>query len=347
MPSELEFKFNMENNEQIPESPEKPEILSGEVEPAASISQSDEKIVPEAIPSDLNIQEIEIPVPHPNPLPRQIEGGQAEGEGLPAEEKYDPLKVKIEAFDGPFDLLLELIKKNEMNICDIQISEITKQYLDYLHQLQELNLDIAGEYLVMAATLVYIKSKMLLPLETMEENSETGEDPRTELVRKLLEYQAFKEAAKELGFLEHERGKIFTRQIADYYLSNISSEDVEIDTFSADLYDLMQAFHTVLQTASKDKFHEVFDEVITIEQKFEELKGRLTEKGFLWFFELFESQVTKNEIIVTFLALLELVRSKYVSIFQDKQFGDIKLIKIAQIENPVKTMIESRGNDVG
>ena len=157
------------------------------------------------------------------------------------EKPYDPLTVKLPAYEGPFELLLDLIKKNEMDIYHIEISVITKQYLDYLKQMKEFDLDIAGEFLVMAATLIYIKSKMLLPLAEDEED-ETGEDPRAELVRKLLEYQAFREAAKQLGILEDERGRIFTRQVGDYYLNHLSSEDAAIDTFSANLFDLLNAF---------------------------------------------------------------------------------------------------------
>ena len=124
------------------------------------------------------------------------------------------LHVKISVYDGPLDLLLDLIKKNEMDIYDIPIAEITRQYLESLAGMKQLDLEIAGEFIVMAATLIYIKSKMLLPQEK-EEEDEDGQDPRAELVRKLLEYQAFKEAAKELGILEGERGKIFTRRISD------------------------------------------------------------------------------------------------------------------------------------
>jgi len=133
---------------------------------------------------------------------------------VPADKEWDPLHVKIPVYDGPLDLLLDLIKKNEMNVYDIPVAEITKQYLDYLQVMKQLDLEVAGEFIVMAATLIFIKSKMLLPTEKDGEE-EDGTDPRAELVRKLLEYQAFKEAAKELGLLQTERGKMFTRQITD------------------------------------------------------------------------------------------------------------------------------------
>ncbi len=240
---------------------------------------------------------------------------------------YDPLQVKLSVYEGPFDLLLDLIKKNEMDIYNIPIFEITKQYLEYLGQMKALNLEIAGEFLVMAATLIYIKSKMLLPNETMEED-EDGMDPREELVRKLLEYQSFKEAAKDLGLLEHERGRVFTRQVADYYLKDLSPEDVEIDTFSANLYDLLQAFHSVMSQMKRVEFHEVFEEQVTIEEKIELIKKELTERNEIPFRKLFGDHFTKNELIATFLALLELVRLKFICAKQSETFGEIVLQKV-------------------
>lgn len=239
---------------------------------------------------------------------------------------YDPLTVKLPVYEGPFDLLLDLIKKNEMDIYNIEISVITKQYLDYLREMKQYDLEIAGEFLVMAATLVYIKSKMLLPL-TEEEEDETGQDPRAELVKKLLEYQAFREAAKKLGYLEDERGRTFTRQVADYYLSNLSPEDVSIDTFSANLFDLLNAFQSVLKGISKEAFHQVFEEEVSIEEKIEYIKQVLNERREIKFQELFGERFNKNELIATFLALLELVRSKFLLVAQEKKLGEILLTK--------------------
>lgn len=253
---------------------------------------------------------------------------QPESTISPDSKPYDPMVVNLPTYEGPLDLLLDLIKKNEMDIYNIQISEITKQYLDYLNQMRQFDLEIAGEFLVMAATLLYIKSKMLLPPDENEIVEEDGADPRTELVRKLLEYQAFREAAKELGLLEDERGKVFTRQIADYYLANLSPEDTVIDTFSANLYDLLQAFHTVLKEVSKEQFHEVFEEIVSIEEKMEEVKLIIAERGSVYFRELFDKKITKNLLIVTFLALLEIIRSRIACIKQDQHFGDILITKV-------------------
>lgn len=253
----------------------------------------------------------------------------SENESLSSEprEGYDPLVVKLPVYEGPFDLLLDLIKKNEMDILNIEISVITRQYLDYLKQMKEFDLEIAGEFLVMAATLIYIKSKMLLPLAE-DQDEEDGEDPRAELVRKLLEYQAFREAAKNLGVLEDERSRIFTRQVTDYYLSSLSPEDIEIDTFSANLFDLLNAFQSVLNGISKESFHQVFEEVVSIEEKIEYVKKALTERGSIKFRELFGERFTKNELIATFLALLEIIRSKFAQVLQEKQFGDILITRV-------------------
>lgn len=238
------------------------------------------------------------------------------------------IPVKLPVYEGPLDLLLDLIKKNEMNIYDIEINVITQQYLDYLNEMKRLDLEIAGEFLVIAATLVYIKSKMLLPDEGLDEEDEEGGDPRAELVKKLLEYQAFKEAAKRLGLLEDERSRVFTHQVADYYLAQVADEslaDTGIDAFSANLFDLLQAFHKVMQSISREAFHEVFTVTITIEEKIAELKELLQIKKEIVFTDLFKPPFTRNTLIVTFMALLEVVRTKYATVLQQGPFGEIIL----------------------
>lgn len=261
--------------------------------------------------------------PEQNSVPENLDQPLPVSE--PAAEK-GPLHVKIAVYDGPLELLLELIKKNEMDIYNIPIAEITKQYLDSLESMKKLDLEVAGEFIVMAATLIYIKSKMLLPQDDTDDEDE-GQDPRAELVRKLMEYQAFKEAAKELGMLEGERGQIFTRQIADYYLTNLDPADVEIDTFSANLFDLLSAFQTALSKISKESLHEVFEQVVTIEEKTAEIRRRLTESGKMTFSELFGKVRSKNVLIVTFLAVLEMTRTRYIRVRQDKHFEEIYIEK--------------------
>lgn len=247
--------------------------------------------------------------------------------------KENPLHVKIAIYDGPLDLLLDLIKKNEMDIYDIKVAEITTQYLEYLSRIKELDLEIAGEFIVMAATLIWIKSKMLLPQDNTQDDEEGG-DPRAELVRKLLEYQAFKQAAKELGLMEDERGQVFTRQISDYYLSDLDAEDLEIDSFSANLYDLLSAFQSVLAKTSNEAMHEVYEQVVSIEERMHEIRGRLLEKKKMIFSELFQHGWTRNLLIVTFLAVLEIVRTKVARVMQDKQFGEIYIEQLPESSVP-------------
>jgi len=238
----------------------------------------------------------------------------------------EPLQIKIQMYEGPLDLLLDLIKKNEMDITNIPMAEITSQYLDYLNQMKTMNLEIAGEFLVIAATLVLIKSKMLLPADDTLEEEDGGEDPRAELVRKLMEYQAFREAARELGFKEDERTKVYTRTIADYYFKDLSPEDAGIDTFSANFYDLMQAFARVVQSIGKESFHEIFEEIISIDQKIDEMKRIFQERKQVYFTELFSTRrATRNELIVTFLSVLELTKQKFIRVTQTEHFDDILL----------------------
>lgn len=269
--------------------------------------------------------------------------GQGAGQGETSSERnpgtdltgngsveLSPLHVKLPTYEGPLDLLLDLIKKSEMDIYDIQVSEITRQYLETLAHMKELDLEVAGEFIVMAATLIYIKSKMLLPQDNTDEEL-LEQDPRAELVRKLLEYQAFKEAAKKLGFMEDERGMVFTRQISDYYLADLNAEDVGIDTFSANLYDLLSAFQSVLARAGSEAFHEVYEQIITIEERTVQVRGLLEVKKKITFSELFTGGTfSRNLLIVTFLTILEIVRTKYARVAQDKHYGEIMIEKIEE-----------------
>lgn len=273
----------------------------------------------------------------------QEDPGQGAGQGEASSERnpgtnpagngsleLSPLHVKLPVYEGPLDLLLDLIKKSEMDIYDIQVSEITRQYLETLEHMKELDLEVAGEFIVMAATLIYIKSKMLLPQDNTDDEL-LEQDPRAELVRKLLEYQAFKEAAKKLGFMEDERGMVFTRQISDYYLADLNAEDVGIDTFSANLYDLLSAFQSVLARAGKEAFHEVYEQIITIEERTVQVRGLLEEKKKITFSELFTVGTwSRNLLIVTFLTILEIVRTKYARVAQDKHYGEIMIEKIEE-----------------
>ena len=229
-------------------------------------------------------------------------------------------KVKLEVFEGPLDLLLYLIKKNELDIYDIPIADITEQYLEYLELMRMLDLNIAGEFLVMAATLIHIKSKMLLPPEEKEILPEEEEDPREELLRRLLEYKRFKEAAGVLQDLEGQRKKMFTRST----VADIESED---KFFEANLFDLITALTRVLKDVPKEVFQEIVKDEFTVEQKVHDLLHMLVGKPVIYLTELFKNAKNKSEIIATFLAVLELIRLKEIVVVQKKSFDDIEVIR--------------------
>ena len=232
-------------------------------------------------------------------------------------------KVKLDIFEGPLDLLLYIIKKNELDIFDIPIAKITEQYLEYLEYMRLLDLSIAGEFLVMAATLMHIKSKMLLPPDEMQEEEEEMEDPRAELVRKLVEYKKFKEAAQDLKTLEEKRKEVYTRGFTD--IENIASPDEMF--FEVTLFDLISAFSKVLKEVPKEIFQEIIKDEFTVEQKVHDLYHMLVVESEISLNSLFEKAKNKLEIIAFFLAILELIRLKEIMIIQKKIFGEIKIIR--------------------
>ena len=235
-------------------------------------------------------------------------------------------QVKLQVFEGPLDLLLYLIKKNEVDIYNIPVATITQQYVDYLNMMELLDLNIAGEFLVMAATLMQIKSRMLLPQEERPPEEVEEPDPREELVQRLLEYQRFKEVARHLAALEWQRRHVFVRTpTADGLPVPAPAEGAP--HFEASLFDLLTAFSHVLTTASKDQLYEIVHDEVTVEHKVHELLHLLLKQTSLTFEQLFASSRTRLEIIATFLALLELVRLKEVSARQDALFGPIVIVR--------------------
>ena len=240
-------------------------------------------------------------------------------------------KVKLEVFEGPLDLLLYLIKKEEINISDIPIARITDQYLEYLEFMKLLDLDIAGEFLVMAATLMHIKSKMLLPPDELGEEQEE-EDPRAELVKRLLEYKKFKEAASQLASMEKQQKHLFPR------VGPLSPEELAIPKdllFEANLFDLITAFTKVLKDIPKDVFHEVVKDEFTVSQKMHDILHMMVQTPSIFFLDLFKAAKNKREMITIFLALLELIRLKTVVIKQQHPFGDIEVIRCLEEIKPV------------
>lgn len=233
------------------------------------------------------------------------------------QERY---KIELDMFEGPLDLLLYLIRKNELDIYDIPIEKITAQYLHYLELMKMLNLDIAGEYLVMAATLIYIKSKMLLPPEERitEDEEEFEEDPRTDLVRQLLEYKRFKELAQVLHQREGEISRSYTRGVSKEVLprGELSLGDISI-------FDLIGAFHQALERLEKQTISSIQEESFTVEEKMQYLLEVLLEKERLDLMQLFSRMNSRVEIVVTFLALLELVRDGKIRFTQERPFERI------------------------
>ena len=227
-------------------------------------------------------------------------------------------KIRLEIFEGPLDLLLYLIKKDELDIYNIPITSVTEQYLEYLNLMEEMDLDIAGDFLVMAATLMHIKSKMLLPPDPTEQAEEL--DPRAELVRRLLEYKAFKEAASELRGFEDHRSGVFSRMGVIPEIEGDDSPFVEVS-----LFDLISAFNKILKGLPKDGFHEITKDEFTIAEKVHDIFHRLTRHATIRFSALFKESKNKFEAITIFLAVLELVRLKEVSVLQPDEFGEIEI----------------------
>lgn len=233
-------------------------------------------------------------------------------------EEKQPYTFRLETFEGPLDLLLHLIQKNEMDIFNIPIAVITEQYMDYLRLMKTLDLDVAGEYLLMASTLLHIKSRMLLPQTSLEEEEE--EDPRAELVRRLLEYQKYKMAATELIQRPMLGRDVFIR------LAQPIEEGAEEERIEASLFDLMDALQKVLQRAKEEAFHEVILDRLTVEDKVQEILLLLQrEKRSLPFHLLFPKEASRRVIVITFLAILELVKAKWIRVFQAAPFDTIRI----------------------
>ncbi len=238
-------------------------------------------------------------------------------------------RVRLDVFEGPLDLLLHLIKKSEVEISDIPISEITEQYLGYLEMLRDLNLDVAGEFLVMAATLMLIKSRLLLPVSEEEEAEEA--DPRAELVQQLLEYQRYREAALALSERPFLHRDVFAREAApDAASLGAESDTPEPVRLRATVWDLMEAFRAVLKRAEPPPVHEVESEQISLRERAEVVLERLRTERVVSFASLFAADRTRLEIIVTFLALLELCKMGAVQATQDEGLGNISIELVAE-----------------
>jgi segregation and condensation protein A len=228
-------------------------------------------------------------------------------------------RVRLDVFEGPLDLLLHLIKKNEVEIVDIPIASITAQYLAYVDLMQELNLDLAGEFLVMASTLTLVKSRMLLP-DDAAGDEELEDDPRADLVRQLLEYQRYREAAATLAERPQLQRDVFAREP-----SLEGADAAEPPPIKVSVWDLIEAYRRVLVRARPASVHEVQVERVSLRERVEFVLARLAVARRIDFELLFPEDATKLEVIVTFLAILELMKMRAVQAFQEEQFGGIVL----------------------
>ncbi len=249
--------------------------------------------------------------------------------------------VKLDAFEGPLDLLLHLIRKNEVDIYDIPIALITRQYLDYMKLMKELNLDLAGDFLVMASTLLQIKSRLLLPLPEEEEGEgEEQEDPRAELVRRLLEYQRYRDAGLELATRELLGREVFVRPCRDgCCLEGVAA--VDDGPLEVELFELAEAFRSLLARMPMARAHEVAaQETLSIVDAINGILTRLDGVESLAFEQLFDDDMSRERMIVTFLALLELCRIKLLKVIQNTRYGPIYLF-------PSVAPAEENGADLG
>ncbi|MCE7791077.1 segregation/condensation protein A [Salipaludibacillus sp. CUR1] len=242
--------------------------------------------------------------------------------------------VKLHSFEGPLDLLLHLIQKNDLNLNDIPVKEITEQYMAYINAMQVLHLDIASEYLVMASTLLHMKSQLLLPAEEdlYEDNmlAETEEDPKEDLMQRLIEYKKFKEAADELKERELERSNLFSKPMTDLTpLLDESEGENKQQAVDVTIYDMLQAFQKMKKRKKKQRpvYSKIHREEIPIEQRMSQLLGELHNKGGKSRFSDLFYEEDNTHLVVTFLALLELMKSNSILCEQNSNFDEIMIFK--------------------
>ncbi len=246
-------------------------------------------------------------------------------EGVESTLPEDAPRIQLASFEGPLDLLLYLIRRDKIEIDDIPIAPITRSYMEYLELMRELNLDVAGEFMVLAATLIHIKSKMLVPVSPTEAPGEEEplEDPREELVRRLLEFQRYKEAAGLLHQQAQIRAATWTRPESVVPKLDDAGEEM----LEAGLFDLIAAFKELLERRKALLAHEIEPQGKSVEQRMDEIVALVAEGESVEFIGLFETERTKPDMIVTFLALLELIRLKRIKVYQRGLFGPIRIFR--------------------
>jgi segregation and condensation protein A len=235
-----------------------------------------------------------------------------------------PYKINIPLYEGPLDLLLDLIKKQEMSIHDVQIAKITSQYLDYLHKLEELNVDVSADFIYMAATLIYIKSKMLLPPDPLASPEEQNADPRADLVQRLVEHEKFKNAAQLLYQKQQVEENVWSKPDKSLYQDEGTEGDLVVS-----LVDLVRVFQQVLERRKEVSRIELQHEQFTVAQMMAQLRAQIlaSDDNTVSLIRFFEACPSRHAMIVAFLALLEMVKMQAVAMAQEKQFGEIVLRK--------------------
>jgi segregation and condensation protein A len=240
--------------------------------------------------------------------------------------------IRLPIFEGPLDLLLHLIKKHEVDVYDIPIALIAEQYLEYIDLMTNLDLDLAGEFLVMASTLAQIKSRMLLPPKEGEPGVEDGVDPRAELVLRLIEYKKFKEAAEGLGERESLWREVFMRDTTGAWEDR--EEPVQEELFNFGLFDLLEAFRRVIVNLPEGSAHIIGGDQISIADKINEILEKLEGGEAVRFESLFEDDKTRSQVVASFMAILELVKLRTIKIFQSESFGPIRIMKAVTEDGP-------------
>ncbi len=241
------------------------------------------------------------------------------GPTFPAPAEEESYAVKLEIFEGPIDLLLHLIRTQEIDIHDIPIARVTDQYLQFLEMMKDLNITIAGEYLLMASELILIKSKMLLPRRPEEPEEEEWEDPRQDLVERLLEHEKFKNAAEMLYSRE-------TVELAVWSRGEFEFESEEKELVSANVFDLIKAFHLMVERFKEQIVIDVEREEVTLEEKLSEIRRMLMVSKEVLFSSFFRRKISRAHLVVTFFALLEMVRLREVKLLQKGLFEDIRIV---------------------
>lgn len=246
-------------------------------------------------------------------------------------------EISIDKFEGPLDLLLHLIRKDEMDIYEIEIAQITAQYLAFIDAMQSLNLDIAGEYLVMAATLLQIKSRMLLPVHEEESVEEEESDPRAELIRRLLDYQRYKDAALTFAALPQLDRDIFLgTHSGDESASDEGTQELE----PVGLYTLVEVFRDLLKRAPTDSAHEVTADHLSVTERIQAILTILLERPQVSFRELLPPSVIRSEVVVMFLAMLELVKMKLIKIYQNRRCAEIWIAPAVAVDSETSNVSE-------